>query len=163
MSQKSFANHLGDEEAALANQTGPISAIEAPPAKLTKTSSSRGKRASTSASVEPNSAQVTPGVQCQLPASAVTTPPSPEESDPLLKSIVPSPPSPEEISALVSAPPLTYNAARVNPSDSDLPQRYFCEICGYWGRVRCLKCGTRVCGLECKGIHDEGRCLRFYA
>lgn len=33
--------------------------------------------------------------------------------------------------------------------------RRFCEVCGYWGRVRCVACGTRCCALECLGVHRE--------
>ena len=33
--------------------------------------------------------------------------------------------------------------------------RRFCEVCGYWGRVRCMACGTRCCALECLGVHRE--------
>lgn len=78
-----------------------------------------------------------------------------------------SPPAPltattAEIEALLSAPQLSYNAARSAPSSAAAPpQRVFCEMCGYWGRVRCLKCGSRVCGLECKSAHEESRCIRF--
>ena len=80
----------------------------------------------------------------------------------LLQSSVPPPPSAALMKALTSAPPLSYNAARVGPSTSGRPQRQFCEICGYWGRVKCMKCGARVCGLACKTAHDEGRCTNFY-
>lgn len=41
------------------------------------------------------------------------------------------------------------------------PPRYFCEVCGYWGRVRCTKCGARVCALDCLEVHRE-ECLARY-
>lgn len=87
----------------------------------------------------------------------------PLEDDPLLRTYVPTAPSEEVMRALVTATPLSYNAARATPSASEKPHRSFCEICGYWGNIKCLKCGARVCGLECKGTHEEGRCLKFYA
>lgn len=84
-----------------------------------------------------------------------------EESEPLLRTYVPSAPSDEVMAALLSGPPLSYNGARAAPSLGK-PQRHFCEICGYWGTLKCTKCGARVCGLECKNAHSDGRCL-FYA
>ena len=86
-----------------------------------------------------------------------------QELHPLLKVSVPHMPSPEEIEALLAAPPLSYNAARAAPSASTAPPRQFCEICGYWGRVRCMKCGTRVCSLECQRQHDDSSCQKFWA
>ncbi|RPB25941.1 hypothetical protein L211DRAFT_805655 [Terfezia boudieri ATCC MYA-4762] len=56
--------------------------------------------------------------------------------------------------------PLSHPAARADPSNK--PQRVFCEICGYWGRYRCIKCGARYCDLECKAGHEETRCQRFW-
>ena len=80
----------------------------------------------------------------------------------LLESVFPTRPSEALMDALITAPPLFYNAARVGPSSSGKPQRHFCEICGYWGRVKCMKCGARVCGLVCKTAHDDGRCTNYY-
>ena len=138
MSQKTFANHLADEEASIAQkgsslQTGPV---------VPKILPSSEKAA------EPTSAQ---------PAKDAL------EADPLLRTYAPNAPSVELMNALVSAPPLSYNAARAILSGPQKPQRHFCEICGYWGNIRCIKCGARVCGLECQGTHDEGRCLKFYS
>ena len=56
--------------------------------------------------------------------------------------------------------PLAYAAARADASR--LPARTFCEICGFWGRYVCLRCGARVCDIECKGTHEETRCQRFW-
>ncbi|OQO12396.1 hypothetical protein B0A48_03038 [Cryoendolithus antarcticus] len=73
-------------------------------------------------------------------------------------------PSQAEIDALLNAPPLLYSAARsAAPPVSAPPPRVFCEICGYWGRVRCLKCGARTCSVDCETIHVADRCLKFYA
>lgn len=174
MSQKTFANHLADEEAALSAHPQPPSTAltpRPPPSKPTKTPTSRLKRSSTSAST-PTPTPTDSGAQKTLPSSATlpgnipppsTTTLSPDDTNPLLRSYIPSAPSEAILNALVAAPPLSYNMARARPSASGRPQRQFCEICGYWGRIKCMKCGARVCGLECKGTHDEGRCLRFYA
>ena len=82
------------------------------------------------------------------------------EDEPLLKIHLPSAPSDAVLEALVSGPPLSYNGARAAPS-TGRPQRHFCEICGYWGTIKCMKCGIRVCGLECKNAHADGRCLLY--
>lgn len=139
MSQKTFANHLADEEAALAQKTASTSQTPTNPRRASVTDV-RSTVHETSNMVE-----------------------DPLEADPLLRTYVPSAPSSELMQMLVTAPSLSYNAARATQSDSRRPQRYFCEICGYWGNVRCMKCGARICGLDCKGAHDEGRCLKFYA
>lgn len=96
------------------------------------------------------------------PASAL--PPTTDgDDDPFLKSRIPPLPTQAEVDALLAAPPLSYNASRAGPTTNTAPPRQFCEMCGYWGRARCMKCGVRVCGLECKTQHDETRCLKFYA
>jgi zinc finger HIT domain-containing protein 1 len=87
-------------------------------------------------------------------------PPHPDDNHPLLMSRVPEPPSDAEIQALLAHPPLTYLEARGTYHD-DRPQRTFCEVCGYWGRVRCMKCGTRVCALDCLETHRE-ECVTRY-
>ncbi|KAI9823615.1 MAG: hypothetical protein M1832_002396 [Thelocarpon impressellum] len=171
-SQKTFANYLADEEALLSIQ-GPSTAAPAPiprtsvaaAGKATKLSRARGKRASL-LSVRATSTPTTaagPEAPDAISAPNPEQPPSKDDADPLLKSLVPDPPTSSQLEELVSAPPLSYAAARAKAPSSALPGRHFCEICGYWGRAKCLKCGARVCGLECKGVHDEGRCLKFYA
>lgn len=73
-------------------------------------------------------------------------------------------PTSAEIAALLAATPLTYHQARSAPPPANAPPaRRFCEICGYWGRVRCMKCGVMTCSVACKDAHDEHRCLKFYA
>lgn len=68
-----------------------------------------------------------------------------------------------EIDELLAAPALSYNAARAAPPDEKgPPSRTFCEICGYWGRVKCIKCGAKVCSLDCKEQHML-ECSRRYA
>ncbi|KAL9003016.1 MAG: hypothetical protein Q9188_004097 [Gyalolechia gomerana] len=166
ISQKTFANHLADEEAAIASQGEQV--VSAPPRTPAPTlgrKASIGPRASTVAS-EPPSAEHGRSRTDKLYASGeifeTTIVEDPGDQDPLLKSYVPEMPSPAVMEALLAGPPLSYNAARSAPVVGK-PRRHFCEICGYWGTVKCLKCGARVCGLQCKNTHDEGRCLKFYA
>lgn len=72
-------------------------------------------------------------------------------------------PSPAEIEALINAPSLTYNQARSAPPPPDgPPPRKFCDSCGYWGRVKCMKCGMMVCSVICKDVHDQANCLKIY-
>ncbi|KAL8654198.1 MAG: hypothetical protein Q9210_001644 [Variospora velana] len=165
-SQKTFANHLADEEAALASQdqqTIPTQPRTSAPAVGRK--ASLGRRASTAASETPSTdnaqfAVATPAVNPG--AFGDSTVEDSGTQDPLLKPYTPETPSEAVMEALLAGPPLSYNAARSAPSVGK-PQRHFCEICGYWGTVKCLRCGARVCGLKCKNTHDEGRCLKFYA
>ncbi len=186
MSQKTFANHIADEEAAVAAQAQQSQSVvitstpRAAASRVLKTPTSRLKRSSTSASASASTSTPVPTPPSTTTKLTTHTPlpptniasrtglspgsgPSPDDKNPLLRSYIPAAPSEAVLRALVSAPPLSYTAARALPSSSGRPQRRFCEICGYWGRVKCLKCGARVCGLECKGVHDDGRCLRFYA
>jgi zinc finger HIT domain-containing protein 1 len=103
------------------------------------------------------------------------------DNEPLLKTLTtPKLPSARVMEALLAEPPLSYKAARAkslsDPVDESgvgmgfttrignnrltaKPQRWFCGICGYWGKVRCrFGCGERVCGLlECVKGH-EGVC-----
>ena len=153
MSQKTFANHLADEEAFLALQQQQPSSSTAPrvPALKTSRSTPNVKQSSTTSALRAGGGIGKQGVR------------DPLDDEHLLKSQVPSAPSEEVMEALLSGPPLSYTAARGAPPPPGKPQRHFCEICGYWGTVKCMKCGARVCGLECKGTHDDGRCLKFYA
>lgn len=87
----------------------------------------------------------------------------PEDSNPLLESWLPPLPTDAELRELIKAPPLNYLQARGawGEDDSRYPPRSFCEVCGYWGRVRCMKCGTRVCALDCLDVHRE-ECITRY-
>ncbi|KAI1203066.1 hypothetical protein F5X97DRAFT_157282 [Nemania serpens] len=104
------------------------------------------------------------------PRSAILTPYAPfpahaEDANPLLASRVPPLPSDDELRALLAAPALSYLEARGTWPPGGNRQRYptrlFCAVCGYWGRVRCIKCGTRVCALECLETHQE-ECITRY-
>ncbi|KAK1600232.1 HIT zinc finger protein [Colletotrichum navitas] len=90
--------------------------------------------------------------------------PHPGDNDPLLASRVPEAPTDEELRWLLAQPMLSFWDARAEPGDEDAaryPVRTFCELCGYWGRVRCIKCGTRVCALDCLEAHRE-ECFTRY-
>lgn len=92
-------------------------------------------------------------------------PPHPRDDDPLLISKIPQLPSQEEIDALLAVPPLSYHEAKGSLTEEDRrkPVRRFCEVCGYWGRVRCTRCGGRVCALECLHVHQEECFTRYGA
>lgn len=127
----------------------------------------KGKRAGLTTSGEPSVEVGTPEANVAVPNKAVTDGDvqmmDAEDCDPLLQSETLGKLSPERLEALLSAPPLSYNAARAAPPDPNAPPpRQFCELCGYWGRVKCMKCGTRVCGLDCKVMHDA-ECSRRFA
>ena len=99
-----------------------------------------------------------------LPAYAKPPPQAhPGDADPLLASYIPPFPADDELKALMTAPPLSYLEARATWGEEEkrYPVRAFCAVCGYWGRVKCLKCGTRVCALECLETHRE-ECFTRY-
>ncbi|KAI8635342.1 hypothetical protein F5Y19DRAFT_482579 [Xylariaceae sp. FL1651] len=113
----------------------------------------------------------------QQPRSSILTPHPPPpahpmDANPLLVSRVPPLPSDAELKALLAAPPLSYleargtwpsgnNAVPAGSGGTQYPPRVFCVVCGYWGRVRCMKCGTRVCALDCLETHRE-ECVTRY-
>ncbi|KAI8965800.1 hypothetical protein F5Y11DRAFT_256953 [Daldinia sp. FL1419] len=111
------------------------------------------------ASTEPPATLLTPYSRPGFPPS------HPQDNDPLLVSRVPPLPTTAELKALLSAPPLSYTEARGRWTAEDggrrYPGRVFCEVCGYWGRVRCMRCGARVCALECLETHRE-ECVTRY-
>lgn len=75
---------------------------------------------------------------------------------------MPPPLDPSELDALLAAPPLPYAASHAAPPPVGAPPpRRFCDNCGYWGSIRCGKCGARVCGLDCKDVHEATRCLKW--
>ncbi|KAK4043649.1 hypothetical protein C8A01DRAFT_32177 [Parachaetomium inaequale] len=99
-----------------------------------------------------------------LPAYTKPPPrPHPGDADPLLVSYIPPFPSDDELRELMTAPPLSYLEARAGWGDEQrrYPVRVFCAVCGYWGRVKCMKCGVRVCALECLEAHRE-ECVTRY-
>ena len=187
LSQKTFANHLADEEAALAANASASAQMEAPPLplqqqqpSLTRVPASKSTRAAGQpwqssvrqlpASNPPATSDATLFISnpptAPFPSHTTTTSPAASDdttSDFLLYSHLPDLPAPEELEALLAQPALPYSMARVAPPASSAPARRFCEMCGYWGRARCGKCGVRVCALGCLRAHEETRCARFYA
>ncbi|KAG8625054.1 hypothetical protein KVT40_006805 [Elsinoe batatas] len=164
-SGKTFQHYLEEEEARLALKGGAETAPQGPKEQRpSKTPIARRKSALANA----ESAGVSPAPSSQggkaTPKPVQQPPPSSYPQD----SILAIPPAvgitEEEIEKLLDQPMLTYNAAKSAPPKMDgrRPQ-VFCEICGYWGRAKCMKCGARICGLECRDTHDESRCLKFYA
>ena len=150
--QKTFANYLADEEALAALEPQNTASARSKP---TARSSSQPKpQASTDITMTDAPESTTSG---QAPEkSPLPWHPTADGTDDaiLVQSSIPSAPAEALMDALCSAPPLSYNAARVGPSTSGKPPLHFCEVCGYWGRVKCLFCGARVCGLTCKRKHD---------
>ncbi|KAF2864370.1 hypothetical protein K470DRAFT_297406 [Piedraia hortae CBS 480.64] len=87
-----------------------------------------------------------------------------DDCDAELAAAVPPLPTKAELEALLKAPSLSHTQARSAPPPSAAPPpRRFCETCGYWGRIRCKRCGTMTCSIMCKDHHDQFQCLRVYA
>ncbi|KAF2500795.1 hypothetical protein BU16DRAFT_451988 [Lophium mytilinum] len=171
MSAKEIRHWLDDEDALLTNKAqAPGAGARAPAGRVIKpVIGARGRRGTLTATTVPS----TP-VQPSTPATntpRALTPSVPafpssvagsQDKTLEIRTAVPAPLDMEKLEALLAAPPLPYAAARVGPpAAGGPPQRLFCDTCGYWGRVKCLKCGARVCGLECKGKHDQSMCTRF--
>lgn len=169
-SQKTFANHLNDEEAALANRPSEPSSSSAPrrtSGKIEKLTAAGPKhRASpvqvgdSSDAMDTDTLATNAGAPYFRPAPS-PFPVTPEDSDPFFQSDLPQLPSREEIDALLARPALPFSQAVVAPTTSTAAARQFCDICNYWGLVRCLRCNARVCGLQCKVRHEETRCYPF--
>ncbi|WEW58020.1 hypothetical protein PRK78_003487 [Emydomyces testavorans] len=154
MSQKTFKNYLDDEEAA---------AALAPPTAPRPNGARTGRPAPTAPKPDSRALAPRPLVPSEPATSQLII--SEFDNDPLLRSYIPSAPSERVMQALLSEPPLSYNASRATFSANmnRKPPRQFCGICGYWGKLKCIKCQARVCGLECQRIHSETTCDRFYA
>lgn len=150
MSQKTFKNYLDDEEAAVAL---------APP------NSSRPNAARTGKSIPPTPNPPVRGTTSSVPAVTSKLIVSEYDNDPLLRSYIPSAPSERIMQTLLSEPPLSYNASRATfgPNDLQKPSRRFCVLCGYWGKLKCVGCSVRICGLGCLQVHKETNCNRVYA
>lgn len=166
-SQKTFANHLADEEASISSQDqsiltpAPPRASASRPAKIsTSHKRSSNRRASTTPIAVSRTDLAEASATNVSEEATFSTAQASNEDDPLLKIYVPVAPSDTLMEALLSSPALSYNAARATTSLGK-PPRQFCEICGYWGTIKCLKCGARVCGLECKSVHGAGRCVLY--
>ncbi|KAI1266003.1 hypothetical protein F5Y18DRAFT_384245 [Xylariaceae sp. FL1019] len=167
-SQKTFNNHLDDYHALIAqHEANPAQAQAA--AQMEKATNELVKKSLLALAKKQKQSAATEDTEMldAPPRSRYLTPqpplPShPEDSNPLLASRIPPIPSDEELAALLAAPPLSYQDARGKcPDGSKYPARVFCAVCGYWGRVRCMKCGTRVCALDCLETHKE-ECVTRY-
>jgi len=135
--------------------------VESAPSQSVNTDATLGGGEAMDVDIQPEDAQ--PQAQPVQPAQPSAFLPITTDDPDEEPSRLPPLPTQAEIMALLAHPPLSYNASRAAPSTSTAPPRKFCEMCGYWGRVVCVKCGARVCGIECKEAHDESRCLKFYA
>jgi zinc finger HIT domain-containing protein 1 len=175
-SGKEFKHYLDDEEAELA-RTGKIDGLErdpdaaaaagvvaAPVQRASKTPLARRiQREQSSASGSPapaaaGEASKPQGLVLPFEAGAGAGEDDDDEFDGL-----PALPTREEMQALLDAPALTYNASRSAPGPASVAPRSFCELCGYWGRYKCLKCGAKTCSVDCEAVHVADRCLKFYA
>lgn len=167
-SGKTFAHYLDDEEAEIARtgrREGEGDPTPAPPQRASKTPLARRKpqREDSSMSGSPAPSSTAPPVQRQQIPPLTDVIDLDEDMEDGDRSIAPLP-TQAELEALINAPPLTYNQARsAPPGPGAPPPRQFCEICGYWGRVKCMKCGNMTCSVLCKDAHDENKCLKFYA
>jgi zinc finger HIT domain-containing protein 1 len=153
--QRQIKHWLDDEEAQLAQQ------LQQPVPLRREATGARGvnslRRQST---MPPTPTEATP---------APSAPPSRMEIDAVsddalldVSGLLPPPLNPAALEALLSAPPLPYSQSFAAPPPAGgPPQRQFCDNCGYWGTVKCRKCGARVCGLECKDAHEATRCLKW--
>ncbi|KAM5356222.1 hypothetical protein ACJ41O_002868 [Fusarium nematophilum] len=164
-SQKTFGNHLDDFLAlqALAESNPALSRSNTSGANNKRSSGSRRDTPSSSRQPAQDEDTAMTDADCPpvLPPSSRSPPAShPGDDSPLLASRVPEMPSDEDLRKLLAHPPLTYGEAAGN-WDPKYPVRVFCQVCGYWGRVRCMKCGTRVCALDCLEAHRE-ECVTRY-
>ncbi|PHH80050.1 hypothetical protein CDD80_3039 [Ophiocordyceps camponoti-rufipedis] len=171
-SQKTFANYLDDFLAMQALAEASAAQAQSSGAKMAsgsgsgapKRPSSRQRRvaaAVTKRQASTTTTATTPTMEAGGETGASTM--NDEDEDALLASRVPEIPSEEELQRLLAMPSLSYLEAGGVWGDDDgrYPVRTFCEVCGYWGRVRCIKCGGRVCALDCLEAHREGCVTRY--
>ncbi|KAF2630158.1 hypothetical protein BU25DRAFT_408743 [Macroventuria anomochaeta] len=153
--QRQIKHWLDDEEAQFAQQQQ-----QAPPLRRETTHARNTQSLRRQSTMPPTSTEATPAPTIQPARIDIDT----ASDDALLdvSSLLPPPLSPAAMEALLSTPPLPYSASFAAPSPAGgPPQRQFCDNCGYWGTIKCRKCGVRVCGLECKDAHEATRCLKW--
>ncbi|KAI7190728.1 hypothetical protein KC363_g4261 [Hortaea werneckii] len=168
-SGKTFAHHLDDEEAEIARKGRRDGDTDVPASstqRASKTPYARRKVRESSTHSEspaPKPQVNPPEAQAAVAASSRSEARNVSADEELIDDTTGL--SVEaELVALLNAPPLTYNEARSAPPPVDAaPPRQFCETCGYWGRVRCMKCGSMVCSVACKDDHDQFKCLKLGA
>ena len=171
-SQKTFANHLDDFLAFQAQADGNTNNTNAA-ARPAASQANQSKRSAPARkdSATPAAKQTQPDEDIPMTDDLSRPPILPQsydqplpadagDGDPLLASRVPKMPTDEALRTLLAQPPLSYREARGHLDDT-YPRRNFCEVCGYWGRVRCMKCGTRLCALDCLETHRE-ECVTRY-
>ncbi|CAG8267460.1 unnamed protein product [Penicillium salamii] len=163
-SQKTFRNHLDDEEAAIALGATPgtvpqNAALAKGPkaARRSETPASTRKRGTGTST--PAETDVETDAEEERKPKLIK---SEYDNDPLLRSYAPPMPSDQLMQRLLAEPPLSYNAAGVKPPASAPPARHFCCLCGYWGKIRCKSCHLRTCSLDCYKIHEDSRCGAFF-
>lgn len=165
-SQKTFANYLDDflalqalaeSNSATASRSGAAANSSKRPSVSRRDTPASGRQA-----VQEEDTEMTdPDLPPVLPPYYKPPPNThPGDNDALLVSRVPSMPSDEELRKLLAHPPLSYVEAS-GTWEEKYPTRVFCAVCGYWGKVRCMKCGTRVCALDCLETHRE-ECVTRY-
>lgn len=185
-SQKTFRNHLDDEEAAIALGSGGGGVAQTTAANV----GAKGARAAVTAAARRSSTPAsTAGRKRPAAATAIMTAASTpaaettdaetdaddetagrkpklikteHDNDPLLRSYAPAIPSDALMQRLLAEPPLSYNASRAKPPSSARPGRHFCCMCGYWGKIRCKNCHLRTCSLDCYKVHEDSRCGAFF-
>ncbi|KAL8797841.1 MAG: hypothetical protein Q9195_000193 [Heterodermia aff. obscurata] len=131
-SNKTFANHLADEEAGLEQGAGGGGGISTSRPRAAASAGMRRTSMAAAAMSPPppqnprqataNTRRFTPPATTTATASVVPLQ-SDSEDDLLLRTYIPAPPSAAEMEALVSAPPLSYNQARAAPPAVGKPQR----------------------------------------
>ena len=186
-SQKTFRNHLDDEEAAIALGSGgggstqiAGATIAAKGVKAVATAAARrsstpvstvGRKRPSAAVTATTTAASTPAAEttdAETDADDETVERKPKliktehDNDPLLRSYAPPMPSDKLMQLLLAEPPLSYNASRAKPPSSARPGRHFCCMCGYWGKIRCKSCHLRTCSLDCYKVHEDSRCGAFF-
>ncbi|KAJ6128958.1 hypothetical protein N7471_010175 [Penicillium samsonianum] len=185
-SQKTFRNHLDDEEAAISSGSGGVAGMQgAGGASIIAAKGSKAaaavRRSATPASTagvkRPSAAMAGTTTGASTPAQDTTDaetdvddeqPRKPKlikseyDNDPLLRSYAPPVPSDRLMQKLLAEPPLSYNASRAKPLALGRPGRHFCCMCGYWGKIRCKSCHLRTCSLDCYKVHEDSRCGAFF-
>jgi zinc finger HIT domain-containing protein 1 len=158
--QRQIKHWLDDEEAQLAQQQQ--APVPRGAATASRSNAQSLRRPSTLASVPPTPTEATPGPSIPPASSSMSVEFGNDDALLSIDRAMPPPLNPADLEALLAAPPLSYAASHAAPPPAGAPpQRQFCDNCGYWGTMKCRKCGARVCGLECKEAHEATRCLKW--
>ena len=60
----------------------------------------------------------------------------------------------------LSPTPSNPNYLTAQTVPSVYPPKKLCSICGYKVKYACVRCGSAVCDIGCRDVHDESRCER---